>query len=234
MHLYRLSHPLGEWAVAQALALDTPLTTLCFDYSSHDSKLSVVEQLQGKSGWLSLSKLSLTSYQEEEHLIFSALTDDGQSIDDETCRKLFLVGASTQALNTEVPNALSQLQERRIEAQISRCMEANQQFFVAERDKLERWADDKILASEQALEETKARIKTLKRESRQADSLELQQSLQTRLRELERQQRRQRQTIFDVEDEIITRRDALIDALEQRLKQQIETDKLFTIRWSVI
>ena len=36
------------------------------------------------------------------------------------------------------------------------------------------------------------------------------------------------------EDEIITRRDALIDALEQRLKQQIETEKLFTIRWSVI
>ena len=234
MHLYRLSHPLGEWAVAQALALDTPLTALCFDYSSHDSKLSVVEQLQGKSGWLSLSKLSLTSYQEEEHLIFSALTDDGQSIDDETCRKLFLVGASTQAQNSEVPNALSQLQERRIEAQISRCMEANQQFFVVERDKLERWADDKILASEQALEETKARIKTLKRESRQADNLELQQSLQTQLRELERQQRRQRQAIFDVEDEIITRRDALIDALEQRLKQQIETEKLFTIRWSVI
>ena len=112
-------------------------------------------------------------------------------------------------------------------------MDASQQFFVAERDKLERWADDKILASEQALEETKARIKTLKRESRQADNLELQQSLQKQLRELESQQRRQRQAIFEVEDEIITRRDALIDALEQRLKQQIQTEKMFTIRWSV-
>ena len=232
-HIYRLSHPLGEWVVEQGLARKTPLAALAFNYTAHDSKVSVVEQLQGKSGWLSLCKLSLDSFQEEEHLVFAAISDDGESIDDETCRKLLLVEASTQPLSTKAPDTLLQLQQRRVEAQISRCMDANQHFFHAERDKLERWADDKILASEQTLEDTKAKIKTLKRESRQAESLELQQSLQKQQREHERQQRRQRQVIFDVEDEIITRRDGLIDALEQRLKQQIHTDELFTIRWSV-
>lgn len=232
-HIYRLSHPLGEWVVDQGLQQVTPLASLTFEYTNHDTKVSVVEQLQNKSGWLSLCKLTINSFQTEEHLVFAAFTDDGQSVEDETCRKLFTVAANTAPLNANVPEALVQMQQRRIDAQLSKSMEANQHYFHAERDKLERWADDKILASEEALEDTKDKIKALKRESRQADSLEQQQSLQKQLRDLERQQRRQRQAIFDVEDEIIARRDALIDALEKRLKQQIHTEELFTIRWSI-
>jgi hypothetical protein len=36
-----------------------------------------------------------------------------------------------------------------------------------------------------------------------------------------------------VEDEIIARRDVLIAALEHRLKQQIHSANVFTIRWTV-
>ena len=50
---------------------------------------------------------------------------------------------------------------------------------------------------------------------------------------LERRQRRQRQEIFKAEDEIIEKRDQLIDSLERRLAQRIETETLFTIRWAV-
>lgn len=233
-HIYRLSHPLGEWVVEQGLQQATPLASLAFDYANHDSKVSVVEQLQGQSGWLSLCKLTIDSFQAEEHLVFAAFTDDGQSIEDETCRKLFTVGASGETVFATVPLELPAMQQRRIDAQLSKSMESNQHYFRAERDKLERWADDKIIASEEALEDTKAKIKTLKRESRQADSLEQQQELQKQLRDLEKQQRRQRQAIFDVEDEIIARRDALINALEKRLKQQIHTQELFTIRWCIL
>ncbi len=49
----------------------------------------------------------------------------------------------------------------------------------------------------------------------------------------ERQQRRQRQDIFRVEDEIMAKRDQLIDSLERRLAQRTETETLFTIRWAV-
>jgi hypothetical protein len=51
---------------------------------------------------------------------------------------------------------------------------------------------------------------------------------------LERRQRRQRQDIFAVEDEIIERRDQLIDQLEKRIQQHTETDTLFTLRFKVI
>jgi len=46
-------------------------------------------------------------------------------------------------------------------------------------------------------------------------------------------QRRQRHEIFQVEDSIMAKRDALIDSLERRLAQKTESVRLFTIEWAV-
>jgi benzoyl-CoA reductase/2-hydroxyglutaryl-CoA dehydratase subunit BcrC/BadD/HgdB len=113
-------------------------------------------------------------------------------------------------------------------------LEANQRLFNEERDKLEKWADDKLLATEEGLRDTKARIAQLKRDARKAVTLQEQSEIQNELRELERRQRKQRQDIFSVEDEIIERRDALIEQLEKRIQQHTETINLFTLRFSVI
>ena len=40
--------------------------------------------------------------------------------------------------------------------------------------------------------------------------------------------------IFEVEDQIEGRRDALIDALEQRLNQQSNVHLLFRLRWTLV
>ena len=76
-------------------------------------------------------------------------------------------------------------------------------------------------------------MRALKREARIASTIEEQQKIQMEIRDLEKLQRRQRQEIFDVEDEIINKRDELIDALEQKLKQTTHVEELFTIRWNV-
>jgi len=53
------------------------------------------------------------------------------------------------------------------------------------------------------------------------------------LQKLEKQQRRQRQDIFKAEDEIMEKRDSLIESLERRLAQHTVAKALFTIRWAV-
>ena len=53
------------------------------------------------------------------------------------------------------------------------------------------------------------------------------------LQKLEKQQRRQRQDIFKAEDEVMEKRDSLIESLERRLSQHTAADVLFTIRWAV-
>ncbi len=64
-------------------------------------------------------------------------------------------------------------------------------------------------------------------------TLDEQHQIQETIQKPERQQRRQRQDIFKAEDEIMERRDQLVDALERRLAQGTETEQLFTIRWIV-
>ena len=82
-----------------------------------------------------------------------------------------------------------------------------------------------------ALDITKAQLKDAKRRARSAATVEEQAGVQEEIRTLERQQRRQRQEIFDVEDEIESKRDALIAALEKRLNQHSHSVRLFRIRW---
>ena len=81
--------------------------------------------------------------------------------------------------------------------------------------------------------DTKEQIKALRRRARQAIALAEQHEIQEKIWKLERQQRRQRQEIFRVEDEIIEKRDQLIDSLERKIVQQIETETPFTIRLMV-
>ena len=60
------------------------------------------------------------------------------------------------------------------------------------------------------------------------------QRLQQDIRKTETEQRRQRQDIFAVEDEIEARRDALIADLQKRLHHASRNQSLFVVRWSVV
>ena len=235
-HAYRLNHPLGEWSVAASLNASTPPAKLKFDYVKHGARVSVIESLRGQSGWLTLSWLEVTAFETSHALLFSGLTDFGETLDQETCERLLAIPASGKptVLQSSAPPSLEANNQRAIAAAIAQVLEANQRLFNEEREKLERWADDKLIAAEEALKNTKARIAQLKRDARKAATLQEQSAIQEELSDLERKQRRQRQEIFAVEDEIIEKRDALIASLQQRLQEKTDTRTLFTLRWQVV
>lgn len=235
-HVYRLSHPLGEHVLDAGRRHDTPVGEVAFTLAGAPQRIAVLEQLPSRSGWLELNLLELKSFQLEEHLVFSAQADDGQWLDAEACQRLLeLPGrAHTRppAMDTLPPNFDANVR-RQIEAALAKALEENNAYFHAERERLDQWAEDKLLSAEQAMHDTKARLKDAKRRARAASTVEEQAAVQEEIKFLERQQRRQRQEIFDVEDEIEAKRDALIAALERRLNQRSHSVPLFRIRWSV-
>lgn len=133
-----------------------------------------------------------------------------------------------------VAERLEREAKRHAEATISRSLDANSKHFIQARECLERWAEDSVLAAEQSIRDTKEQIKGLRRQSRQAETLSEQKELQEKIQSLEKKQRRQRQQIFDGEDEINDKRDTLIAELERRLSQKTQSDELLTIRWRVV
>jgi organic radical activating enzyme len=75
--------------------------------------------------------------------------------------------------------------ERHAQATISRSLEQNNRHFQEAREKLEKWADDMIMAAERELKDTKERIKALTRQARLATTIEEQHALQKQIQELE-------------------------------------------------
>ena len=235
--LYRLSHPLGELVLDRAKETNTPAASITFDVSNHAARLHVIESLRSKSGYLTLCRQVIDSFETEEYLLFSGFDEGGRSLDQETMDKLFQCSGcvdDSAAIPDVIADRLAQESTRHADATLSRSLEANSHHFQQAREKLEQWADDMVLAAEKALRDTKEKIKVLQREARQAITLDDQHRLQEEIQKLEKVKRRQRQDIFKAEDEIIEKRDALIESLEKRLSQRTHRETLFTIRWSVV
>ncbi|MBS1816539.1 MAG: DEAD/DEAH box helicase [Acidobacteria bacterium] len=234
--LYRLSHPLGEHVVETSKRLDTPHAHVVFNVTNNRTRLHVIENLRGTSGFLLLTKLAIESYEREDYLLFSGFDESGVSIDHETLEKLFSCVARverTASLPEVVAQRLAAESDRYSRATVNRSLEQNSVHFNQAREKLDKWADDMVLSAEKALRDTKDQIKALRRQARQAATLQEQHEIQEKLQRLERQQRRQRHEIFAAEDEVMQKRDVLVDSLEKRLSQRTEAETLFTIRWTV-
>ncbi len=235
--LYRLSHPLGEYVVEAAKSLPTPTARVTFDISGRPTRIVLIEALKGRSGWLHLQRLVIDSFEQEEYLLFSGVDEDGRSLDQETIEKMFHCEARAEplpSLPSDIEARLKAEADRHAKATISRSLEENNRHFHEARERLERWADDMIVAAEKELKDTKERIKTLNRQARLATTTEEQHAIQEQVKELEKHKRRQRQRIFDVEDEIMAKRDGLIEKLEKRMRQRTSVEPLFTIRWTVV
>lgn len=235
--LYRLSHPLGEHVLAAARELPTPVADLHFDITSHRTRIAAVEELKGKTGLLALQLLRIESFEPEEHLLFSALDGSGKAVDPETCERLFRCQADVAPYANEADDLHQRLTadaQRHAEAAIARSLETNSELFHRERERLEKWADDMVLAVEKELQDTKNLIRQKERSARQANTTEEQLALQNLIRELEKKKRRQRQRIFDTEDAIKDKRDEMIGKLESRLSQATAVTPLFTVSWKVV
>ncbi len=234
--LYRLSHPLGEYVVDHAKALPTPFAELNFDVSNHSTRLSVVEALKDQTGWMTVEKLVIDSFEREEYLVLSGFSDEGPSLEQEVLEKLFLCTSNLTIDEGEanVPDRLIAESSQHQKATMHQSFDANNRFMIEERDRLDKWAEDMILSAEKELKDVKAQLRETNRQARQASTIEVQLNLQSKIRDLEQRQRRQRQRIFEIEDEIIDKRNQLIGALEKRMMQKTHSETLFTIRWRVV
>jgi hypothetical protein len=235
--LYRLSHPLGEFVLAKGKKVPTPTGKVVFNITDHPTKISMVEALKHQSGWLTCQFLEIDSFEHEEQLLFSGFDEEGNALDQEVMQKLFTCTgkeASVGKMPFDIQNRLEKEAERHAKAAISWSLEENNKHFNQARERLDKWAEDMMLTVENELKETKDQIKRLNREARLASGLDEQHAIQQEVKKLEKKKRKQRMEIFEKEDQIEEKRDALIENLESRMTQNTEMKSLFTVAWEVI
>ena len=234
---YRPNTPLGEWAIARAKASDTPLAEIAFDITHHAGRISVLEALKGRRGVLCLHRLLLKSLDAEERLLFSALTDSGEVVEADVAERLFSLA---QDVRTAAP--LAEDERRRLfdnarqyaTAETHRVGEANHAFFKEAVAKLDLWADDQVAAATLKIDVLKAQLRDVRRQKKNANTLDELASLEKKEMDVTRQIRRARQNVFAVEDEIEQKREDLIERLRRKLVPETVHEELFTIRWRVV
>lgn len=231
-HFYRPDHPLAQRLIAQAIDRKLPAAELVFDYTNHHSKISVIEPLVGESGWLEISKLTVSAVEVDEFLVFAARTDDKRVLDEEICRKLLSLPAALGPEVGETPD-LAELRKSEVEARLGDIETRNAGLFDEEVLKLDRWSEDLKLSLEHEIKELDKQIRELRRSAALAQSLQEKLSHQKQLRDLERRRNLKRRELFDAQDAIDGQREELIGKIERQLRHSRAIQMLFTVRWRI-
>jgi ERCC4-related helicase len=237
-NLYRIGHPLAQRIVQKCKALAPSPAELTFDYSGSGKTITILESLVGKSGWLCLTNLTISSFDTEDWLLFAGVTVDGHELDPDQCQRLFSLAATDTAQLSLSPDATvraqidQQLSEQE-QSVITRLSEKNAEFFELEMEKLEGWAGDLKESLETELKEIDREIKETKREAQLASALESKVALHKRIKELESRRSEKRRGLFEAQDAVDNRKDGLLSEIETRLKQGITKNELFLMRWNV-
>lgn len=234
-HLYRLHHPLAEAVIERAKARELVGAEVTFSYADHLGKVTALEPFVGQSGWLTVSDLTIEALdQTEDHLVFGAVSDSGVVLDDEcAARLLTLPGRVTGLCTSEAPDLANAAVQNRL-AELQRTIGArNAQFFDAETDKLEAWADDIKLGLEREIKQIDKQVKEARRSATGALTLEAKLAGQKRVKAMESQRSEKRRSLFEAQDRVDQQREELIAAIEGKLAQKTGLETLFTIRWTL-
>jgi ERCC4-related helicase len=235
-HVYRLGHPLAKFVLDSAKAFETPTTNVVFDLTAYNGNINILEELKGKSGWLKIVSLTVNSFEITDYLLAFGETENGFQLTEDQAKRLITLPIIESKNSTfVVPQGnIKKLEDLNTKELLKNILEKDSSYLKLETEKLTKWADDKINAAELAIKETKAKIKELNRESQKSVEPTIILNIQEQLQELSRKQKKQRQEIFIVEDEIAEMRDKMIGDIHKRMKQQTNITELFTINWKLV
>ena len=236
-NVFRVGHPLAQHILNECRNTELPVSGIIFDYTGSLKKISILERFVGNSGWLSVSLFSITSLETEDHLILSGITDDGETLDNDECHRVFSLNGQVvddpdvPPLPDKVRKILIDLTEKQSGQLLLSNADRNSGFFDEELVKLEKWADDKKASLEIELKQLDVEIKTLKAEARKLPKLVDKVKAQRHIKEMEKRRNEMRMNLFHHQDEVDQRKENLISTIEARLKQMTSRKELFTIRW---
>ena len=232
-----LNLPMMQALLQYALQQKPQEEQITFDYTHSGKNLAMVKHLVGKSGYLRLVKMTVSALDTTEYLLFSMCTDSGKDLTPEYAQKLFKtlpVAAEPIQIGDKPRHHLLDACESRKKQVLDQISQENSQYFDAEMDKLDQWADDLKNDLEREIKDLDKEIKALKKLNRDTTILQEKLALGRQQKEKEDLRRQKRARLFDEQDEISRRKDHILDDLQQRLQNNVTEQEIFTIGWKVI
>ncbi|MGA7178899.1 MAG: SNF2-related protein [Thiobacillaceae bacterium] len=210
---------------------------LRFDLSAYRSgRLTDVEPLRGKGGWARVAKLHIrTPAVTREHIVISAVADDGETIHPETFERLFRVPARNEPTEGAPPEeALEGYESALRKDLLDEAEKQNAEWLDVESENLDHYAEDLERAFETEIKTAEAEIKEAKKALR-GSALPMTEKVaeKRRISGLEAKRDKLKAEFFDRRAKIRDDVEAMLDKILESLKLEPSLTPLFTIRWEV-
>lgn len=234
---FRMGHPLAKEIISSCKEKELKSGFVEFHYSETEGKMKLLDELVGNEGYMLVEKISIDSFEQEDHLVIACLKQDGSYVYSDIAERMLNLPAELIG-NEAIDNGIQEkLQEKISEMQneiVADSAERNSKFFDEEMDKLDNWADDMKLGLEKEISDLDQEIRLRKSEAKKITRLDEKVSAQRAIKELEKKRTEKRQNLYEAQDEIDEKKDMLLDKIEKMLKQKIIKENIFTIKWRVI
>ena len=233
---YRMGLPLVQQMIARYKNSELPIREVDFYYSKTEGRTALLEELIGKEGTMLVEKLSIDSFEQEDHLLIACRCETGEWVYPEIAERMLMLPAK-EIESASIDVSVSQLLQDKIEEMqngiVTESAERNNTFFDEEMDKLDNWADDMKLGLEKEISDLDNEIRLRKSEAKKLSRLEEKVAAQRAIKDLEKRRTEKRQNLYEAQDEIDERKDALLTRIEKMLAQKVERTELFTIKWKL-
>ncbi len=215
---------------------NTPLAQLEFDLSSSQKKSKDIAQLKARTGWLKLSNLEVSSEIESHSvLLFSGITDAGESLTDEQCRFILGLDSVVQKGTNNKTDKLERQHLKIKQARLQYLEDTDAALMQREFKKFHNWADDRTAELEANLKDAKKTEKEIDK-SAMAEGLSGAEvlALQEELSKAKKKVSKLKREFFEREEQIEKERDEMIKTAKQQLNRTIEEQEIFTVQFSII
>lgn len=213
------------------------MSELTFQLTGSGKNIAILVPFIGRQGWLSCTRMSVRSLEAEDHLLFAAMDEGGEVLDDVQCRRIFDLPATGNGIASLPDRAAQKIKEIAAQNRANTMEEMgtrNARWFDTEIEKLENWAEDRRATLKAELDELDEALKAGRKSARTAPTLPEKLERQREVRKLETRRDEAWRAFDQATRDLDKQKDSLLDEIAKRLEQHVENETLFTIRWRIV
>lgn len=237
-HFLRREHPFCQELMQRCLSrVLPPFGQVIFDYTNSGRIISYLKVLDSKSGWILVDKMKNNSLDEQEHILVTAVCDDGTELENEIIERIMELPAFSSAeIKGSIPSIILIKKKQLEEHTLKEIENSNKEFFLKECEKLDQWSEDKKDALQQNIKNLDKLIKEKNKEFSISTECTLEQMLNMKaeINKLKKLRDKKRRELYDEEDKIEQENEKLQAEMRQRIKGRTIVENIFTIRFEIV
>lgn len=232
----RREDPLIQQWLTEAKTLQLAPVHIRFDHTNSDRTVSFLTGNPGLRGVLSIDKLVYAGIGEEEHLVFSVITENGVEVDDDIVNRILELPAEIAGRCPQESAKLIDLRARKLNIQQQMVEEANRRYFLEECEKLDAFSEDLKTGLQHDINELKKAIRERKKEFKASTNLTLEQmlNLKDEINKMEVRRKKMEREYYLKEDEIDAANERLQDEIRAKLQGQCSIEHIMTISFEIV